>query len=347
MKSILFCQNNYSFAILEPIKQVLINKGYDYIWYISEKILKDFPFHLDNFTHTISDLESFNADAIFVPGNAVPYYLKGLKVQVFHGLAGEKKGHFRIRHYFDLYLTQGPYFTKKFNELKLMHKNFDVVETGWPKLDIYGTNKNSYNDYKAEILNTYKAKKILLYAPTFSPKLTSAPFLIDQLKQLALSKDYVILLKFHPLMAQEWIEAYKNLSNSVNNIIFQEEKNIIKFLLIADLLISDTSSVIYEFMLLDKPVITFNNISENIYWEDSGNYDDLMEKVIKNLNDDPFANSRAFICEQYHPYTDGKSALRMVEATENYIEQHGVPKKRNLSFWRRLTIHSKFGKSKR
>ena len=26
---------------------------------------------------------------------------RGLKVQVFHGLAGEKKGHFRIRHYFD------------------------------------------------------------------------------------------------------------------------------------------------------------------------------------------------------------------------------------------------------
>ena len=104
MKSILFCENNYAFGILDPIKQVLIEKGYDYIWYVTKKIIKDFPYSSDNYTSKISELETFNADAIFVPGNAVPYYLRGLKVQVFHGMAGEKKGHFRIRQYFDLYL---------------------------------------------------------------------------------------------------------------------------------------------------------------------------------------------------------------------------------------------------
>ena len=344
MKSILFCENNYAFGILNPIKQVLIEKGYDYIWYVSQKITQDFPFGSDNYTTEISTLEAFNADAIFVPGNAVPYFLRGLKVQVFHGMAGEKKGHFRIRHYFDLYLTQGPYFTNKFNELKEKHKDFDVIETGWPKLDIYGSDKSKYVDYKKELLKRHSAKKVILYAPTFSPKLTSAPFLLEEIRNLAKNEDYVILLKFHPLMAHEWIEKYKMLANSIHNILYQEEKNIIKFLLTADILISDTSSVVYEFMLLDKPVITFNSISQHIYWENSKVFKDLVALVDKNLNEDPFAKSRDFICNQYHPYSDGKSALRMVEETESYIQQHGVPEKRKLSFLRRMKIHSLFGK---
>jgi hypothetical protein len=71
----------------------------------------------------------------FVPANEVPHYLRGVKVQVFHGLAGEKTGHFRIRNYFDLYLTQGPYFTKEFLKFEKKYKNFEVKETGWCKLD--------------------------------------------------------------------------------------------------------------------------------------------------------------------------------------------------------------------
>ncbi|WNH07592.1 hypothetical protein [Thalassobellus suaedae] len=112
MNTILFCQNNYAFGILEPIKQVLESNNDNYIWFIKENILNDFPHKTDNFTTKISDLEHYNSDVIFVPGNEVPYFLKGLKTQVFHGLAGEKKGHFRIRHYFDLYLTQVLLFHK-------------------------------------------------------------------------------------------------------------------------------------------------------------------------------------------------------------------------------------------
>ena len=344
MKAILFCQNNYAFGILNPLKQVLLNKGYDYIWYVADKIINDFPFQSDNFTSKISDLITFNSDAIFVPGNEIPYYLRGLKVQVFHGLAGEKKGHFRIRHYFDLYLTQGPYFTNKFNELKNIHKDFDVIQTGWPKLDVYGKDKALYNSEKDALLKKYNAKKILLYAPTFSPKLTSAPFLIAPLKKVLENPDYLVLIKFHPKMDRKWVEAYKQFSNGNQKCVFQEEKNIIKFLLMADVLISDTSSVIYEFLLLDKPVISFKNISENIYWNDVDDYLELNTLIELNLTEDPFKKQRHIIYKEFHPYNDGKSALRMIEATKNYIKTNGVPEKRKLSFLRRLKIHTIFGK---
>lgn len=344
MKFVLFCQNNYAFGILEPIQEVLKAQNQDYIWFVTDKILNEFPYRDENFTNKISDLENYNSDVIFVPGNQVPHYLRGLKTQIFHGLAGEKKGHFRIRHYFDLYLTQGPYFTNRFNELKEIHKDFDVIETGWPKLDIYGRDKIKFDTEKLELLKQHNAKTILLYAPTFSPKLTSAPYLVEQIKDLAKNKDHVILLKFHPLMDKSWLNTYQTLANDYDNIIYQTEKNIIKFLLIADLLISDTSSVIYEFLLLDKPVVSFKNISKHINWEDSHDYSQLVNLVENNLKNDPFAESRAYICSQFHPYNDGNSALRMVEAVKDYLKTHSVPEKRKLSFLRRLKIYKIFGK---
>jgi len=271
-------------------------------------------------------------------------FLRGLKVQIFHGLAGEKKGHFRIRHYFDLYLTQGPYFTNTFNKLKTIHKDFDVIETGWPKLDVFATEKDKYNIEKESLLQNTNAKKVILYAPTFSPKLTSAPFLVDEIKALAKNPDYVILMKFHPLMDKKWLETYKSISNAIPNIIFKDEKNIVKFLLMADILISDTSSVIYEFLLLDKPTISFRNISTDIYWENSLEYKNLADLVKKNLEEDPYKESRGYIYNQYHPYNDGKSAERMVEAVKDYINMNGVPSKRKISLFRKFKMLSKFGK---
>lgn len=344
MKVILFCQNAYAFGILAPIRDVLQVQGHDFLWYISGKLLDNFPYKNEDYTVRTLDLQLYKSDAIFVPGNEVPYYIRGLKVQVFHGLAGEKKGHFRIRHYFDLYLTQGPYFTDKFNELKKVHKNFDVIETGWPKLDVYSTEKNRYDFEKKAILQQFNTDKIVLYAPTFSPSLTSAPYLLQEIKNLAETTGYVILIKLHDLMDPKWIKAYKRLSYEVNNVLFKEDKNIIKSLIQADILVSDTSSVIYEFILLDKPVISFKNIADKVLWDNSKSYTGLTQKVLDNFNLDPHAAERAYINMQFHPYQDGKSALRMVNAVKEYIEIHGVPEERKLSLARRLKIDSMFGK---
>ena len=344
MKVILFCQNAYAFGILAPIRDVLQEQGHDFLWYISGKLLDNFPYKNEDYTVRTLDLQLYKSDAIFVPGNEVPYYIRGLKIQVFHGLAGEKKGHFRIRHYFDLYLTQGPYFTDKFNELKKVHKNFDVIETGWPKLDVYSTEKNRYDFEKKAILQQFNTDKIVLYAPTFSPSLTSAPYLLQEIKNLAETTGYVILIKLHDLMDPKWIKAYKRLSYEVNNVLFKEDKNIIKSLIQADILVSDTSSVIYEFILLDKPVISFKNIADKVLWDNSKSYTGLTQKVLDNFNLDPHAAERAYINMQFHPYQDGKSALRMVNAVKEYIEIHGVPEERKLSLARRLKIDSMFGK---
>ena len=344
MKTILFCMNPYSFGILEPVMQVLKEKNYEFIWFVRTAILEKFPHQDQRFTSKIEDLVHFNSDAIFVPGNEVPHYLRGVKTQVFHGLAGEKKGHFRIRNYFDLYLTQGPYFTRWFSKAANKHKDFSVVETGWPKLDIYGKELHKYDSDKLSLLKKYSAKKIILYAPTFSPSLTSAPHLLSQIEELALEKEYLIVIKFHDLMAKNLIDSYKKLSMSFENLLFIEERNIIKYLLIADLMISDTSSVVYEFLLLDKPVITFKNNSLAMNWDNLLSFNGLVKSVVRNLLEDPFKEQRLRVLKEYHPYTDGNSAKRMVEAVEEYIKRNGVPEKRLISWFRRYKINKIFSR---
>jgi len=336
--------NPYSFGILEPVMQVLKEKKYEFIWFVRTAILEKFPYQDQRFTSKIEDLVRFNSDAIFVPGNEVPHYLRGVKTQVFHGLAGEKKGHFRIRNYFDLYLTQGPYFTRRFSKAASKHRDFSVVETGWPKLDVYGKELHKYDSDKLILLKKSKAKKIILYAPTFSPSLTSASHLFTQIEKLAKSKEYLILIKFHDLMAADLIDSYKKLSMSFENVLFIEERNIIKYLLISDLMISDTSSVVYEFLLLDKPVITFKNNSLAIKWDNQLLFKGLVNRVAENLLEDPFKQQRLEILKEYHPYTDGNSAKRMVDAVEKYIKTNGVPEKRQISWFRRYKINKIFSK---
>ena len=342
MKFSLFCENPYAFAVLAPLRKVLIEKEYDFIWFLPEKLLTEFPFKEEKHTTDIYIIDKYKSDVILVPGNEVPHYLRGLKVQVFHGLAGEKKGHFRIRHYFDLYLTQGPYFTKKFNELREKYKNFDVKETGWSKLDIYSNNKSEFNIEKDVLKLNYKADKIILYAPTFSPSITSAPFLKNEIENLAANSKHLILIKFHDLMSEKLIIEYKSLANKFKNIIFLEERNILKYLIIADIMISDTSSVVFEFLLLNKPVITYKSIKPTNAWENINDTKLLSEKIQYNLNEDPYAVQRAKIIEEYHPYNDGKSSLRMIQVIENYVKENGVPERRNLPLLRRFKMNRKY-----
>lgn len=349
MRIVLFCENKYAVDILYPIYQEAMKEGDNQVlWYVHLPKIPEFPLKEQvDYTHSMQTVYDFSPEAIYVPGNIVPYYLPGVKIQVFHGYAAEKKDHWVIRRYFDLYLTQGPFFTQKFTELSHKYGDFEVKETGWPKQDWIKKHWHDFDQEREKLLKEHERKQIVLYAPTFSPSLTSLPALKDALVHLVKEKDIVLLLKFHPLTSQEWIDVYKQLAEQEEHIVWIDDFNVTKYQLMADVMISDTSSTVYEFLLLGRPVVTYRTIAKDIYWTNITEVDQLSEAFEAAQHNEEDIARRRWVVEHYDPYLDGKVCRRMLEAAADYIRRHGVPRERKLNLWRKYTSIKRFGRIKR
>ena len=349
MRILLFCENRYAIDILNPLQEYVTdnNLPHEVMWYIHKPKISTFEYASKvRWTNSIQEAYDFSPEAVFVPGNIVPYYLPGVKIQVFHGYAAEKKDHWIIRRYFDTYFTQGPYFTRHFKALSEEYGDFEVVETGWPKQDWIKRNLHTYDAERQRLLDSTGRKRIILYAPTFSPKLTSLPLegMKERLGELAEHNDALVVMKFHPLTRKEWADEYRAWAESKDNVIFVNQgENITKYQLMSDVLISDTSSTVYEFLLLSRPVITVRTIAKDIYWENTAMPDGLEEAYRRAMNDPEAIARRQWIVDNYDPYLDGHVCERMLNAAADYIRRHGVPSKRRLNLWRKYTSVKTFG----
>lgn len=349
MRILLFCENRYAIDILNPLQEYVTdnNLPHEVMWYIHKPKISTFEYASKvRWTNSIQEAYDFSPEAVFVPGNIVPYYLPGVKIQVFHGYAAEKKDHWIIRRYFDTYFTQGPYFTSHFKALSEEYGDFEVVETGWPKQDWIKCNLHTYDAERLRLLDSTGRKRIILYAPTFSPKLTSLPLegMKERLGELAEHNDALVVMKFHPLTRKEWADEYRAWAESKDNVIFVNQgENITKYQLMSDVLISDTSSTVYEFLLLSRPVITVRTIAKDIYWENTATPDGLEEAYRRAMNDPEAIARRQWIVDNYDPYLDGHVCERMLNAAADYIRRHGVPSKRRLNLWRKYTSVKTFG----
>lgn len=312
-KFILLIQQNYTFEILRPLQAEMKARGDQVLWLaLGSDVKHDLFDEQEDVTRSISDAIAFKADAIFVTGNVVPDFIPGLKVQVFHGFEWKKKGHFRIRGSFDLYCTQGPLFTRKFEEFAKQYGYFDVVETGWPKMD---------NVFPLQPSSKKSDRKQILYLPTFSPKLTSTKDLLPEITKQASSGEYDWVVKFHPKMNKDVVAEYKLMSDQYENVRVYEKADLMTLIHECDLVLSDTSSAIAESLLLRKPVITYKNSKPDGFIIDFSVAEQLIVKI-KSV----FANTKKQdenfeqFAAEYHPYSDGKSSTRVIDAAVQCIE---------------------------
>jgi len=349
MRIVLFCENKYAIDILHPL-QVEADRegGNDVLWYVHSKRIKQFP--LDGkvrWTDSIQNIYDFSPEAVFVPGNIVPYYLPGVKIEIFHGYATEKKDHWVIRRYFDAYFTQGPLFTKGFKRLAEKYGDFEVLETGWPRQDWVFENLHTFDADRDRLLRESGRSKIVLYAPTFSPSLTSLPYMQQALQDLVAKRDVLLLLKFHPLTKPELMEEYRQLAEKTEGMLWIEDYTVTKYMLMSDAMISDTSSTIYEFLLLNKPVITLRAAAKDLYWRNMQQPEELCDAYDEVMTSDQLQQKRQWVIDNYDPYLDGKVAHRMLEGARDYIRRHGVPPYRKLNIWRKYTSIKTFGRISR
>ena len=164
---------------------------------------------------------------------------------------------------FDYFISPSKYCTEKFTSafnLIALGKKDIIIEEGYPRNDsLFNRNKKDVDKIK-EKLGIPKDKKVICYLPTFRDNQHTSGvgytynlvIDFDSLKK-RFGKDYVILFKPHYFIANKIdLSKYKNF---VYNVANYDEINDIY--LASDLLITDYSSVFFDYANLNRPVMFY------------------------------------------------------------------------------------------
>lgn len=212
--------------------------------------------------------------------------------------------------------------------------NKRVLELGYPANDIFFKKDISgLRDELKEKVGIPKDKKVILYAPTWRDNESSASWqhsfeikinLNDFMERL--SDEYILLLRMHHLISDSIVipDEYKDHIFNVSSY-----DDIQELYVISDILITDYSSVFFEFANTKKPILFFA-YDYNLYKEEiRGFYLDMKKDLpgpilqsseellnsIKNIKqvELEYKSSYDKFIKKYCEIEDGNSARKIIE----------------------------------
>ncbi|HWT75193.1 MAG TPA: CDP-glycerol glycerophosphotransferase family protein [Mobilitalea sp.] len=181
----------------------------------------------------------------------------------------------------DYLISQNSYSTAIFRRAFAFEK--EILEIGYPRNDILFHINNT--DAITAIKNKFQLppdKKLILYAPTWRDNehyshlkyKFSSQIDFDYLKE-KLSSKYCILVKAHYLVGEQLdISKYRNFLYS-----FEASYDIAELYLVSDILITDYSSVMFDYSLLGRPMLFFTYDLEQYKDNLRGFYFDFMKEA--------------------------------------------------------------------
>ena len=179
------------------------------------------------------------------------------RIQIFHGVSFRNKAIRPENMACDDYFIIGPYMRSRFVDAGLMKLNDPrTVEVGFMKTD--ALIDGSLN--KGEILNQYGfdgSRPVLLYAPTGAKRNSLETMGEDAMKELIAVDRYDLLVKPHDHPKNkdiDWATYLKKYETDHCRIVMPQE-DVIPAMYVSNLLISDASSVVNEYTLLDRPIL--------------------------------------------------------------------------------------------
>lgn len=227
------------------------------------------------------------------------------------------------------------YFLNQFND----SISNNVIYTGYPRNDLILEKLNDSLKYK--INPNYKTQKTLLYAPTYRSVKGSESWPINPLfeSEIDLLKKYLnennitFMIKPHPNEINEFnkLES-KNIKVISSNWLENNKINFYSILSMIDILITDYSSIHYDFILSNKPIIFFNydymeyKQNRNLIVDNYNNWtpghkaksiEELINAIGDALEKDSFKKDRERVRNDIHIFKDNKSTERFIEFINN------------------------------
>lgn len=174
-------------------------------------------------------------------------------------------------------------------------------------------------------LNINNSKKNILYAPTFRDYDLDKNIINIPIKELSKLKDYNIIIRLHPLVRTKVDKCLFNLDNFINGCNYPDVSDI---LAITDILITDYSSVFYEYMPKNSPIIFYPYDYDKYVALRGGFYVDYKKElpgpicytekellnVIKKIDEiyPQYIEKRRKFNKKYNNLSDGKASERLV-----------------------------------
>ena len=247
-------------------------------------------------------------------------------VQIWHASAAIKKFGQDYKRKFpitpcDYMITTSSQFVPVMASAFNMDKK-NVIPLGYVDSEVL-FDENMVNEYRKKMYNKYpglKGKKVVLYAPTFrGDAIYEKKSLSIDLKRVteSLGQDYAVLYKMHPILSVESMGENPNLYNMSN-------ENIYELFSITDILVSDFSSIIMDFTILEKPILLYTPDLE-VYEKERGLYVDYRtfapgkilyneDELINEIKNDNYDLEKVKkIKEEFYDYKDDKSSKRIAK----------------------------------
>ena len=327
-KFLIYISHTYALPIGRPLQDEIKKRGYEVKWFSDNDYLKSYFPENGELLKDVSEVLKYEPHIVLTATDQVADFFPGLKVQVFHGFpANKRKGtdQFTIRGFFDLYCTQGPSSTIPFKEQQQKYQTFEVVETGWSKMDpLFPLDKRSNPGSKFTVL----------IASTFTKSYSLAlkEEVIDEIVRLSKTGNWHFDVVLHPKLPEEIKAKFRNLQN--DNLEYHDTTNLVPLFKKANLMLSDTTSALIEFVLQRKPVVTIDNNMPADYMLNITAASEI-EKALRLAAGYPknLLEKIEEFAQFSHPYEDGKSSERVIDATIRFYNSdktHLKPKPLNL-----------------
>ncbi len=204
---------------------------------------------------------------------------------------------------------------------------YKIKALGLPRMDYYFEN-HDLNGLKSEFCKKYNIsadKKIILYAPTFrDEKRYNNVFDFLNLTEFndRLGSEYVLALRLHPKIKNFYSDEIASDGQYIDVSDFENEQEL---MLISDMLITDYSSIMIEYVVLNKPIIFFTYDLEDYLANERGFYYDFKttvpgpivytsDELINIIENNEFDESKIsdFVKTQFDEI-DGESSKRIVD----------------------------------
>lgn len=330
-------------AVFDEMIKRGLNKKYKFIWWVSDKN-KKFPEYENTIYIDTKNKKEFNkylnrAKILICCNQFLPSNIKGqISFYLTHGTALKNVGEYQIPKKINYNLIA----SKDTKELMANAFNADINTfhgLGFPRNDDLTNFK--FNVHK---LFNVEHEKIVVWYPTFRQHKNgitagtkgTIPILDDLTKAKALNdiaKKNKVLIVIKPHFAQDisYITKYK-LSNIVfitDDFFVRNKINSYQFVGNCDALITDYSSIYFDYLLCDKPIgAVWEDIEEyrikpgfctdvNYYMQGAVkiyNLDDLSKFILDlSQNIDNLKEERKKICKEVNYSQDGKNTQRVVD----------------------------------